>query len=95
MTLDWKYPDLHADRLDWRPCQAGVDGLGDVTRLGYCVVAERPTPAGRFLVAVRDGWYWLVRHVPADRFDGVHLVEVARTAIPYGDDDEIVDPAPR
>ncbi len=92
LTLDWKYPDIHAQHLDWWPCQAGVDLLADIGRVGFCVVAERTTPAGRFLIAVKDGWYWLARYAPPDRFDGCHLVEVAKTGIRYAGDDDVIIP---
>jgi hypothetical protein len=93
-VLDWKYPDLHAALLDWAPLPPGVDAPEDVARVGYALVCVRDTPGGRYAVAVRGGWYWLARYARPDRFDGVRLTEVARTAVRYGgDDDETVIPA--
>lgn len=94
-VLDWKYPDIHATHLDWSAAPCGVDLPEDVARVGYCVVAVRDTPGGRYVVCVREGYYWLARTVRPDDFDGSRLVEVARTGLRYGGDaDEVVDPAP-
>lgn len=90
-VYDWKWVDLH-DRLRYRRLPPAVARPEDVGRLGYCVVAVRDTPAGRYAIAVRHGWYWFARY---DRRDPAR-VRIAKTGIPYGgDDDETVEPTPR
>jgi len=89
IRLDFK----NADRLyrnDHRWCTLpGIDFPEDCRLAGYTPVAKR----GKVTVAVKDGWFHLIRHVPVDqRFDGKNMVQSLQLDVRYHDDVDVIDP---
>lgn len=89
-TLDWKYPDLcwrgHRDRVG---SVAHADVFADVRMDGFAPLCERegPTDGRRYLIAVRDGYHWLIRY--AD--EGQRGLEAVRTDLRYHDDVQTIE----
>lgn len=86
-TVDFKYPDLHADAITFRPVMA--DTFAQLCWQGYTLLGER----GKYAVLARGGRFHLARYCPVDRFDGVRLIEVGETEIVYDDDTDFVEVA--
>ncbi len=76
---------------DYVAAQTGIDVLPDDLRiLRLTPVAVRDVNGRQHFVCVGAGVFWIARYVPAERFDGMRLTEVCRTAIPYHDDVDVV-----
>ncbi len=92
MILDFNHVHHYADALPWEPLPIAVIDPENLRPLRFCIVAKRRTPAGFYVIAVRNGYYWLARMIPPEKpFDGLHVCEIAKTDVRYRDDDEIVD----
>lgn len=89
IVLDWKHPKLIFD--DWRnrvwEYPSHTDVPEDCRLAGFCPVAKR----SGYVIAVRDGYYWVIGTVRVSEFDGVHLVRAVRSDVRYTDDDDIKD----